>query len=326
MTSAARSPRSRRFSQVPIQKKSRIFGIFGERGQGKSLAMCAMAEAEHRRNPSRPIFYFPADYAYVHGEPLELRDMVTFPERLWHATLLVDEAQVLWSKFRTSTYGNRAGMTFLQQIRKRGCDLVYTTNSPDQLDPATAEQTDYHCYCTKFDDPRCDPDKFEYHLADCRDWVSQRWVDTRRRHGSSGSHKDGRKRFYRRIDNIIRYYTLYNTAAILSSREINALSARAVRQADADEKMGMSMDQLCSLLRREIVPELVRSGVTAINASGFADHLVKTRGITVEPNALGKACNQIGLIQTRTMSKRTYKLPFAEDVKDWQDGLIYSED
>lgn len=345
------------YSRVKLLPKSSVTGLFGSKGSGKSAAMAYFAE-KGRRKAKKEVFYFPERYRFWKGTALDYADLVTLAEmdpeddsghlsEITNSIVLLDEMQVIFSKYRASTRANQAVASFLQQIRKRGVTLFFTSNDPDGIDDAATIQTDEHAYCKYHVDPRCERENDGYHLDTCQDWISCRFVDTHGRTGRDMRYYDGRRRTSVNIWNAIQLANYYNTFASISSQEIAQMNAGAVQAAYETAKSGVKDQDLDHFFRTFIIPWLVESeGATQIVPSAFhrttlptitrqsfveedgTDQLAQAGlahlrlPLDISVKRLGTILQNLGLEKKRGSAGNRYILPEPGDLADWQAGII----
>ena len=250
--------------------------------------------------------------------------MAVGTDRMNGAIIIWDEAQVILNKYRSSSLANRALLGFLTQIRKRGAYLYYTSNSPRQLDRALGEQTDIHAYVSMNTDRRCaryhKPDGTRAHLKDCRDSLAIDWVDTQGVHGKNYYAKDGRLRKRDYLRNLVNYYGLYNTLAMVSALEVDAMNSERIHEAREDQASGQVFAEFVDQMR-EWVANMAQNGVTALIPSSFALKVEADTGIKVDSRRIGRACNELGLVRHRDRKSVRYELPAAEDAELFRSGM-----
>lgn len=343
---------------VRILPRSSVTGFFGPKGSGKSAAMAYYAE-KGRKREGRRVFYFPERYRFHDGTALRYEDLVTLAEmdpedesghlsEITNSIVLLDEFQQIFSKYRSSTYANRAVASFLQQIRKRGVTLFFTSNDPDGIDEAATIQTDEHAFCKYYPDPRCEVEGEGWHLVGCRDWIRLRFVDTHGRHGRDPRYFDGRKRRVKVIRNAITIASYYNTFASISSQEVSQMNAQAVQTAYEVARSGIREDELERFFRVFIIPWLItEKGAREILPATFLDQVIPTitresfvddetgedqlaseglghirLPLDISVQRLGKILQALGLQKKRGSGGYRYQLPEEGDLADWQSGII----
>ena len=152
--------------RIPTLKNSFVMGFFGERGSGKSAVMAYYGIQDWKRG--RRIIYYPESFGLKIPGAIGLspRDLGVIPEMLDGATILIDEIQELLSKFRTNSTLSLQLMSLLRQVRKRGANVIFTSNDPDGINRSVADQTDMHATCQMITDPRCY--KLGWHRPGCQ--------------------------------------------------------------------------------------------------------------------------------------------------------------
>lgn len=317
-----------RFSNIEVITESRITAIFGKKGSGKSAFMAILLEGSRLRY-NRDVFYFPEKYAFHEGTPLQASDLVTLSNKFDRAAIGIDEFQQVFSKYRAATYGNRTIGSWLQQVRKRGIELILTSNDPNQIDEALLEQVTLHMWCYMWEDKRCRGHKF--HLLDCKDTLYYRIVDTHQKHGKTFFHWDGRKRRTFRVRRMIKYWPLYNTFASVDNLEISALNKEAVEMAYEDSQTDMPYEVFLNILAENIIPVLVERGTSILYPARFSDLLANNTKnvdgkeipdpIIASAKRVGRALKHLGLLSKRGSAGNAYYLPRKDELEEWQSGL-----
>jgi len=313
---------------IPILQQSYVAGFFGDRGSGKSAVMAYYGIAESDRG--RPIFYYPEDFGLlgVEAEPMGPEELVSFPDRLNGATVLIDEIQEVLSKFRTNSTGSQLLMAFFRQVRKRGTNVIFTSNDPGGINGALANQTDIHGMCNMLSDKRCY--RAGYHLRSCKDTVRVILKDTQGKHGLTEGRKDGRKGFVQHVAGIGDVYRWYNTRAIADPAAVMGMSKNGIFATRAQAELGMSYDDFEKQLRDVIIPQLVMDGWESLAPSNFVQKLKEdldlppkenTGNKTLDPRILGRRLTNIGLTSSRKAKGMIYDLPPLEYLTAWQDGV-----
>lgn len=322
-----------RFTKQKIRRKSYIIGLFGDRGSGKGIAGSYLALKSQKATPGRKVFYFPESFEYKYGEALKLDTLLAFAETpvrkgveietpLDESILLIDEAHILGTKYRSASWTNRTISAMFTQIRKKGVSLIYMTNSPNQLDESYAEQTDFHAFCKYWTDPNCEKEGKGYHLKSCRDNIVMRFVDTQGRYGKSPYFLDGKHRFYKWLPKVINYFDLYNTDALVSPVEIASIGKEGIVSASETARTGVDFDDFKKRLRTELIPQLVKQGAEMIYVEGLAEFIKDQLELEVSPERIGKACRDLGLESKRSNKGRGYILPSVDDIDNWVYGIV----
>ena len=307
-------------SDIPIAEDSKVIGLFGGKGSGKSLLAAYLAQVWHKRT-GRRVLYFPEDFNHVSGEPLTLREMFTGSQRMHGCILVWDEAQVLLNKFRSASHANRSLLAFLQHIRKAGAILLYTSNAPMQLDRGLAEQTDFHAYCKKYDDPRCkrfaNAGGARRHLKFCNDWMRIDWIDTQGQTGVDQRYKDRRRRKREILPGIIRFYSLFNTYASVSANELAQFDKDKILDAYEEEQEGSTMADFVDQMR-DWICEAVEQGATHAVPSTLAKTLSEQLDKPVSKERVGRALGELGLPRKRSKKSVRYELPARAELALWR--------
>lgn len=333
------------YTDFDVRLPSQVVAFVGEAGSGKSAAM-AVAGARSIR-AGRRVYYTPPEYNFMPGHPLAqpitLLELVQLDERLSGADILMEEMQTLLSKFQSASTRSFAIRTLLQQRRKRGSNLFYTTNSPRQLDEELYTQTNFHVFCKRWEDPRCAATPKKKHLRDCKDTIHLDIFDTHRKFGlaydSTGRPRS--KHYHEDIFPAIRAYRLYNTDAIVSPEDVLGLTKDVIVGSKAEVKAGVTRDELADELRDAWIPFLVFQNTESIRPGDFAKGLFNNYTIKVNKNGgawegqqvpreaplrvdsamMGDALRSLGLAKVRGSAGVIYHLPDRSDLEDWMAGL-----
>lgn len=303
-----------RFARIPVMNPSSCVMFFGKRGSGKSAVMAKMGKDEARLG--RKVWYWPPDFNFKYGEPIELLELASMPDYLYDGALLIDEIQIMASNLRTISTANQMVGSILQQVRKRGLNVYGTSNQPGRIDQTVSLQTDFHFDCFMMEDPRCS--HIGYHRKDCRDHVRMRWTDTNGYFGYDKRHKDGRRRGRAIVWNIRDIYATYNTRAIADLGDVMSVTKASILQISAQKQNGLSNDELVERLRDEWVPQMVKDGTKRIAAGMIAKSITDQLGIKVAAVTVGKALSQLGITSTVLSSGRFAMLPPVEKLAQWQ--------
>lgn len=309
---------------IPVQRASYVTGLFGRRGSGKSAAMAYIGLQDWKRG--RSIFYYPVDFGLdVPGAvAMSPEELVTMPDRLDGATVLLDEMQELMSKFRTNTISSLLMMSFLRQVRKRGASVYFTSNDPGGINRDVAEQTDYHAHCQMLTDNYCA--LIGYHRRGCLDTVRLRWKDTQGVHGENRYKKDGRKGFVMHMVGISDIYKHYNTNSIADPMDVMMMTKSSIAARRNVDGLGMTVREFETKLAEVWIPALVAQGITIIAPGNFIRVLKREEGIDIDSAQLGKRLGGIGLPRHRRKTGNIYKLPPPESVGDFLDGVWEPDD
>ena len=88
------------------------------------------------------VFYYPEEYGfryvsskYPKNKPVSMSpaELVKVPEELNNSTILLDELQELMSKYRSNTTATQLLMGLFRQVRKRGSNIIFTSNDPNNI-------------------------------------------------------------------------------------------------------------------------------------------------------------------------------------------------
>ena len=136
--------------------KSKVIGLFGFRGDTKSLSMTAMGLIQTK---SWTLQGVPAklysNYWIAYADRVE-KDIATWaiqqmeeapPETKWPGLLLVDEITAVNPTARWMSDINLYFGDLCRQLRKRGLSMLYTTQFPNEVPPNLWRQTDIRADC-----------------------------------------------------------------------------------------------------------------------------------------------------------------------------------
>lgn len=310
-----------RFSDIPILDEGLLTAIFGTAGSGKSCVAAILAEGARLRE-GRKVYYLPESYGFHIGEPLRLADLMAGHEKLRGIVLIIDEFQRFLNKYLSASLSNQNIAGLLEQIRKLGIMLIITSNNENLIDlESLMPHVKLRLDTVKLTDDRCEELGAGFHLADCRDTAVVTVTDMLMRHGRSPKHWDGRKRFNWRIRHLIQYYKLYNTFSAVNAMEIREMDAESVRQAYEDSASEMDYSEFLRLLSVDLIPEIVANGTTELLVFSFSQWLAN-KGIIASQERIQRGLKEIGLLPVRGSGGNRFKLPSAEDMNGWLNGMI----
>jgi len=121
---------------------------FGSRGQGKSLFAAVMGEImlkayskNHVRRGHKVMANFHVSYAdLVHAYLVDA--LIDFPEWAHHLYVMIDELDAYFPSGRATTKASLSFVGFMKQIRKRGIELIFTSQYPQEIDRRVLRQID----------------------------------------------------------------------------------------------------------------------------------------------------------------------------------------
>lgn len=307
-----------RWTRVPILPDSTCLMFFGKRGSGKSAVMAKMGKDEAQMG--RKVWYWPPDYRFKYGEPIDLLTLSSMPDWLRDGALLLDEMQVLASNLRTIATSNQMIGSVMQQLRKRGLNVYGTSNQPGRIDATIALQTDFHYNCFRMEDPRCK--KHGHHISSCDDHIRMRWVDTNGNYGYDKRYKDGRKRGRTVVWKIRDVYATYNTGAIADLADVMAIDKNKILNHKSDANAGLPFAELVKELRNTWIPWLVADqGTRMATPANLALSINEQFGYNIETRLMGRALSELGLQAERSNRGRIATLPPPEYLETWmRDG------
>lgn len=346
-----------------VKPQSTILGLHGPRGSCKSL--CGTWFAWQAYQAGRPIMYLPRGLLNFPKLPggrcdfLALRDLALMPEAMRGALVFWDEPQVTMSRFRAASSVNFLLRRVLQQTRKVGVDMIWASNSPNELDSALAAQTDITGRCKGYLPP----------LYPNGDAALISFRDEHHRFGKGapkmigGRQIDDRITVGYKLEPVSPIFKLFDTEAITDPFDVLGLKPEELKQANEEREAGVSMATLVPWVRAVLVPELVlRQGATSAQPSalvawiadtfaGYWDHIgccgsletaetvsvdtldgpvVCNEGtrvpLQVTAAILGRAFTAAGLLPRHRRDASVYALPPAEHLEQWQRGMWHPSD
>lgn len=306
-----------RWERIPILPDSYAVMLFGKRGSGKSAAMAYFGLEEYELGKN--VWYWPPDYTFKYGEPIEAKTLYSLPDWLRNGAVLIDELQVLMNSLRTMSTANIMGGTMFQQLRKRGLNIYGTSNQPGRLDATVSLQTNMHAFCDRLVDDRCAAQG--YHGPTCHDTILLNWVDTNKEFGIDARYYDGRKRFKSIIGKIRDVYPIYNTGAVADVTDVMAITKEAVLAEKEGRQVGLSEDELIDALRDNWIPWAVEQGHKRLTPAAFARSLNETHDLQITSRALGRALAALNLGAKKTNQGRIVVLPTKDQLAAWRSGL-----
>ena len=299
---------------------SRVMGLFGDRGSGKSACMAHIGNM--KRRAGKNIFYYPPAYGLNIGEPMSPSELAQVPDKLNNAVVLIDEIQELLSKYKQNTIASAQLMSFFRQVRKRGVDVVFTSNDPSNINKHVADQTDFYYRLILKKDPRCHglgmhiPAEYPGDPRECQDMVIGSAYDAQGRY-SDNNHMP---LFNTIITHIHRYYHLYDTTSIADPADLLTINKHSLIKNKMYESVGMPRAQLEEKITGVIV-NLVNNGFEKIIPGKFAKTLQREQKLTIEPRLLGSMLQEMGLEKNRGPKSVIYTLPDKGELDMWLNGV-----
>lgn len=118
-----------------------IIGYLGRRGKGKTTTMVLDAYKYYQRG--FPIYTNLTNLKIPHTKltDQQILDMAEQDEFI-NCVLMIDEIQVLFDSRTSNKKKNRNFLNFIQQLRKRGVRLLYTTQFARRVDVGIREHLD----------------------------------------------------------------------------------------------------------------------------------------------------------------------------------------
>ena len=115
-----------------------VIGIIGDKGAGKTLLLAYLLYLDHLEGRTI-ISNFHLSFDHKQKSFKELSKM---PKYLQKATVGYDEFHIAVDSRRATSNSNISFTTFLTQLRKRECILIYTTQLFSTMDKRVRDQTD----------------------------------------------------------------------------------------------------------------------------------------------------------------------------------------
>lgn len=115
-----------------------ICGIFGDRGSGKTLFMTLLLKIDEEDKNHIITNY---NVSFPHKK-MTLEEICKLPEELSNATIGLDELHMAADSRRFMADSNKQLAVLVTQIRKRQCDLYYTSQRIMQIDKRIRSHTD----------------------------------------------------------------------------------------------------------------------------------------------------------------------------------------
>ncbi len=135
-----------------------VLFLMGRRGEGKTLAMTALARMQKSRFAKfrmpngarkRVVSNYRVSFA-DRSDPYLLDDLIKFPEQARNLFICVDEVGSAFPNRRSLAAVNVDFSNFLTQIRKRNIEVCFTTQFPQVIDYQLLMQVDLFIRCEKF--------------------------------------------------------------------------------------------------------------------------------------------------------------------------------
>tara|TARA_B100000519_G_scaffold114773_1_gene99173 strand:- start:522 stop:1559 length:1038 start_codon:yes stop_codon:yes gene_type:complete len=127
--------------------------FFGRRGQGKTLAMTALAYLMHERYKKAGLYNHKVltNYATNFSEftPYLIDEMIQFPTWLKDGTVCIDEVGSAFPSVRAMSTINVLFTNMLTQLRKRKLEISFTTQFPQMISYGVLTQVDLFILCEK---------------------------------------------------------------------------------------------------------------------------------------------------------------------------------
>lgn len=129
----------------------RIIVMFGRRGMGKTLGQTALLHLMSRRHNAAKSGHKIATNYFVdfadYYDQLILDELQSFPPWAERLTLGLDEIVDLLPSSRTMSSYNLLSISLMRQIRKRGIEVIASTQFPQELSRGMLRQVDFFIEC-----------------------------------------------------------------------------------------------------------------------------------------------------------------------------------
>ena len=269
-----------------------IYAISGRRGSGKSTLATHLCAQAHRAGVSvihnGPLYF---------GELMPMAKIVQMPDELEGGILFIDEMQVYANAYRATAFSVQTISTMLQQARKRGLTVIWTSNDAERVAGPVMTQTDIVLYVKS-------PDRgatvywqaVDYHGA---------W--------SPGSRKrfapDRRRTINGALYQAFEVWPLFDTRWIADLMESVSLTKEAVQKEIGDKE---ALDD--SYFIRQVLLELREAGSGGIAPGALAEYIHGNYQdpdgdpLRYAPRELGRIMAALGLTRGRTNTSAVYEL------------------
>ena len=128
-----------------------VIMFIGRRGAGKSLAMTTLAYIQSRRYAAAGVaFSVVSNYKLqfaTHATPYLIEELTQFPPWARDLYVCIDEVATAFPSRRSLAGVNLLFANWLTQIRKRRCEVAFTTQFPQVLDYQVLLQVDLFIRC-----------------------------------------------------------------------------------------------------------------------------------------------------------------------------------
>ena len=139
--------------EVHVRRRFRpmVIMFIGRRGAGKSLAMTTLAYIQSRRYAAAGVaFSVVSNYKLqfaTHATPYLVEELTQFPPWARDLYVCIDEVATAFPSRRSLAGVNLLFANWLTQIRKRRCEVAFTTQFPQVLDYQVLLQVDLFIRC-----------------------------------------------------------------------------------------------------------------------------------------------------------------------------------
>ncbi len=239
--------------------------FIGRRGGGKSAAMSATAYIQYQRYARQKInFSVVANYKLAFADmvsPYLVDDLMDFPDWAENLYICIDEAAASFPSRRSMAGANVNFSNFLTQIRKRHCEVVFTTQFPQVMDVQILLQVDLFIRCRAFNGNK----SIE---LQCYDWWGQWTGNDKRKPWPPESGMQDWTKYYHHVDRIWDKYDTGEVVAAMWSKQRDEVIAREgyefLREEDSEVKQP-DPEQLAAT--RGVIPENITELLMQAGAS-----------------------------------------------------------
>lgn len=129
-------------------KKTMIIAFIGDIGSGKTLSMVRFIISKIKRYNRKAFINFSIDLGKTYNKNVELLDNKFYSHyaaskfKIYNSIVAIDEAHVYYDSRNSMSSRNKQFKNFINQSRKRGVDLIYTTQDFDPLNFCRCGQVD----------------------------------------------------------------------------------------------------------------------------------------------------------------------------------------
>ena len=247
--------------------------LAGRRGRGKTALLTFfgmfMREAFHAHNVDTKIAAnYNTDVADpgIYCNPYLIDDLMEFPEWADDLIVLVDEVAALFPRRRSTARVNVDFSSFMQQIRKRDVEVIFTTQFPGMLDDQLLINIDLYCMCNMW--PRHGWNAGKHVTLYIWDWHGQFTGKFAR----PRIPPDGPPTWKRTFTNVNRVFGHYNTKEVISrlwgtSQNRNSIAGQFWEKGNNEDEEEVAAMQA---LQRAEGPTDLQGFLESLKGKGFS--------------------------------------------------------